>query len=88
MFFCLYDKKKNITQLLEDMNFIFSWQKQYFTRQSLRSFVKYCFEIHISVPPCNILFLIVLPTSQVGYHAGKPIENVIYCFYKMTLSFL
>ena len=27
---------------LEDMNFIFSWQKQYFTH-SLRSFVKYCF---------------------------------------------
>ena len=34
--------KKNITRLLEDMNFIFSWQKQYFTH-SLRSFVKYCF---------------------------------------------
>ena len=27
---CLYNKK-NITQRLEDMNFIFSWQKQYFT---------------------------------------------------------
>ena len=35
-------KKKNITRRLEDMNFIFSWQKQYFTH-SLRSFVKYCF---------------------------------------------
>ena len=34
--------KKNITRRLEDMNFIFSWQKQYFTH-SLRSFVKYCF---------------------------------------------
>ena len=41
MSFCLYNKK-NITQRLEDMNFIFSWQKQYFTH-SLRSFVKYCF---------------------------------------------
>ena len=40
-FFCLYNKK-NITRRLEDMNFIFPWQKQYFT-QSLRSFVKYCF---------------------------------------------
>ena len=28
---CLYNKK-NITRWLEDMNFIFSWQKQYFTR--------------------------------------------------------
>ena len=38
---CLYNKK-NITWRLKDMNFIFSWQKQYFTH-SLRSFVKYCF---------------------------------------------
>ena len=22
-----------------------------------------------------------------GYHAGKPIESVVYCFYKITLSF-
>ena len=28
----------------------------------------------------------VLPTSQVGYHAGKPIETVVYCFYKITLK--
>ena len=41
MSFCLYNKKK-ITRRIEDMNFIFSWQKQYFTH-SLRSFVKYCF---------------------------------------------
>ena len=38
---CLYNKK-NITRRLEDMNLIFSWQKQYFAH-SLRSFVKYCF---------------------------------------------
>ena len=38
---CLYIEK-NITRRLEDMNFIFSWLKQYFTH-SLRSFVKYCF---------------------------------------------
>ena len=25
------------------------------------------------------LFSIVLPTSRVGYHAGKPIESVVYC---------
>ena len=28
----------------------------------------------------------VLPTSEVGYHVGKPIEIVVYCFYKKTLS--
>ena len=37
---CLYNKK-NITRWLEDMNFMFSWQEQYFTR-SLRSLVRYC----------------------------------------------
>ena len=26
--------------------------------------------------------------AEVGYHAGKPIESVFYCFYKITLSFL
>ena len=36
---CLYNKK-NVTRYLEDMNFMFSWQKQYLTR-SLRSLVKY-----------------------------------------------
>ena len=41
MSFCLYNKK-NVTWWLEDMNFIFSWQKQYFTH-SLRSLVKYFF---------------------------------------------
>ena len=25
-------------------------------------------------------FSSVLPTSQVGYHAGKPMESVVYCF--------
>ena len=31
-------------------------------------------------------FFSVLPSSHVGYHAGKPIESVTYCFYKITLS--
>ena len=31
-------------------------------------------------------FLSVLTTSQEGYHAGKPIESVVNCFYKITLS--
>ena len=26
--------------------------------------------------------------SQVGYHAGQPIESVVYCFYKVNLIFL
>ena len=38
--YVLYNKK-NITRQLEDMNFIFSWHEQYFTR-SLRSLVRYC----------------------------------------------
>ena len=29
---------------------------------------------------CN--FSRVLPTSRVGYHAGKPIESVVYCLSK------
>ena len=33
-------------------------------------------------------FSSVLPASQAGYHADKPIESVVYCFYEMTLSFL
>ena len=31
-------------------------------------------------------FSSVLPTSQVGYHAGKAIESGVYCFYKITLK--
>ena len=49
--------EKNITRRLEDMNFIFSWQKQYFTH-SLRSIVKLLEKkIHIFPPPCNIFYL-------------------------------
>ena len=32
------------------------------------------------------MFSGVFPTSQVAYHAGKPIESLVYCFYKITLS--
>ena len=31
-------------------------------------------------------FLSVLSTSPVVYHAGKPIESVVYCFYQITMS--
>ena len=34
----------------------------------------------------NRVFCNCVPTSQVGYHAGKPIESVVYCFYKITFN--
>ena len=51
------------------MNFIFSWQEQYFTH-SLRSFVKYCF-CHskikfISSPPCNILYVFEVHIAKIS----------------------
>ena len=60
MSFCLYNKK-NITRRLEDMNFIFSWQKQYFTNER-SEWVKYNVlplenKIYIFAPPCNILYI-------------------------------
>ena len=48
---CLCNKK-NITRRFEDMNFIFSWQKQYFTNERIEN------KIHIFAPPCNILYLL------------------------------
>ena len=33
-----------------------------------------------------ISFSSVLSTSRMGYHACKPTESVVYCFYKITLS--
>ena len=42
MYFSLYNKKNIARRQPEDLNFIFSWLKQYFTH-SLRSLVKYCF---------------------------------------------
>ena len=58
--FRLYNKQ-NITRWLEDITFILSCWKQYFTH-SLCSFVKYCFhhskiKSHIFAPPCNILYI-------------------------------
>ena len=35
---------------------------------------------------CKSLFSRVLPKSRVGYHAGKPIESVVYCFNKFAKS--
>ena len=61
MSFFLYNKK-NFTRRLEDMNFIFSWQKQYFTNER-SEWVKYCSlenKIHIFAPPCNILYMSAL----------------------------
>ena len=44
------------------MNFMFSWQEQYFNH-SLHSLVRYCschsqHKIHIFSPPCNILYVL------------------------------
>ena len=56
----LYSKKK-ITWRLEDMNFIFSWQKTIF--YSLAALVRKILflplenKIHIFVPLCNILYI-------------------------------
>ena len=50
----LYNKKK-ITRWLEDMNFIFSWWKQYLIH-SLRSFVKYCFH-HSKIKFISVLLI-------------------------------
>ena len=45
--------------------------------------LKCCFE----VPSARDLqaFSRVLPTSRVGYHAGKPIESVVYCLNVLDL---
>ena len=40
---CLYVIKRNITQWLEDMNFIFLRQKRVLLTSCMRWFVKYCF---------------------------------------------
>ena len=48
---CLYNKK-NITRRVEDMNFIFSCQKQYFT-----IFLPLENKIYIFAPLCNILYM-------------------------------
>ena len=34
----------------------------------------------------QLSFSSVLPTSEVGSHAGKPIESVVYCFNEITLK--
>ena len=34
---------------------------------------------------CFTSFSRVLPTSRVGYHAGKPIESVVYCLNKVLI---
>ena len=57
--------KKNITRWLEDMNFLFSWQEQYLqsfaslTREILPLPLEH--KIHIFSPPCNILYIFLLP---------------------------
>ena len=59
---CLYNRKK-ITRWLEDMNFIFLWQKTIFyvlaalVRKIL--FLPLKNKIHTFARPCNILYLLL-----------------------------
>ena len=55
MSFCLYNKK-NITRQLEDMNIIFSWQKQYFTHSKIK-FISSRHRVISSIYSPNVLFL-------------------------------
>ena len=59
---CLCNKKK-ITRWLEDMNFIFSWQKTTFYERAQRVskilFLPLENKIHTFAPPCNILYLLL-----------------------------
>ena len=70
----------------------FTEEEKYFvsTRLSLRFHITYARKACKSLAFGSWLtsFSSVLPTSQVGYHAGKPIERVVYYFYKIILSFL
>ena len=55
--------------------------------ENLKLFYKTILENSVSSHACKSLafgsgftsFSRVLPTSRVGYHAVKPIENVVYC---------
>ncbi len=73
----LYNKK-NITRRFEDMNFIFSWRKQYFTH-SLRSFVKYCFhhsKIKFISSHCRVISSISIFIST---HQYQITDHEIHC---------
>ncbi len=50
--------KKNITRQLKDMDFMFSWQKQYLTRSLGSLFLPLEHKILIFSQPCNILYLL------------------------------
>ena len=68
MSFWLYNKK-NITRRPEDMNFIFSWQNTILlTRWASSKNIVLLLEneIHIFVPPCNILYLIFFCAQMIS----------------------
>ena len=44
------------------------------------------FEMDWSAKIRQLRFSRVLPTSRVGYHAGKPIESVVYCLNILSRS--
>ena len=63
--------KKNITRWLEDVNFMFSWQKQYLTH-SLRSRLRYC-SCHSNIKVISSRHRVI---SYI-YHAKTEFDN---CF--------
>ena len=67
MYFCLYNKK-NITRWREDVNFIFSWQKQYFTNE--RSNILYV-SVFLNIQNrCNKFFIKLKATNNIHFFAN------------------
>ena len=70
---CLYNKK-NITRSLKDMNFMFSWQEQYY-----HSFLPFEHKIHIFSPPYNIFYYFFIYALFVLSFAYKCSSQVTLC---------
>ena len=87
MSFCLYNKK-NITRRLEDMNLIFSWQKQYFTH-SLCSFVKFffCHSKIKFISSHHRVISSIYPVYQTCHHHPKNPLNITSTFFCQLVSF-
>ena len=82
MSFCLYNKK-NITRRLEDMNFILSWQKQYFTHLPLEN------KIYIFAPPCNILYFLCFkfkPRIKLNHDVHNYLFYVFFVYFPAVIT--
>ena len=63
--------KKNITRWLEGLNFMFSWQEQYFTSERSER-VRYCeHKIRIFSPSCNILYIFLSLFLWLGINSAQ-----------------